>query len=132
MNKKGSFELSSQTVLWVAKTLLFMLAVFIILAPIQCYITRSVEDGRAESYIFMKKVVECLEKNSFEENKLNDCMKQSKYGARISIEDKEIIFNKERYLERVFCDVYGNYFCRNETKKIENREFLIEVVVKSE
>lgn len=128
MNKKGTFELSSQTILWIPKILLFILAVFIILTPIGCYINRSVKDGTAESYIVMEKVVSCLKREGFDKDKLNDCMEQEKYGIKISKEKEEIVFNNKKYLDKVFCDVKENYFCRKETSK----EFLIEVVIKSE
>lgn len=131
MNKKGDFELASQMVLWIPKILLFILAVAIVLGPVSCYISRNVEDGNAESYIVMKKVIYCLEKYEFDKDKLNNCMKQEKYGIKISTENEEIMFNKEKYLERDFCS-HENYFCRNETKKIRDKEFLIEVVVKNE
>jgi hypothetical protein len=129
MNKKGDFELSSQMVLWIPKILLFILAVAIILGPVGCYTNRNVEDGNAESFIVMKKAVYCLEKYGFD--KLNNCMKQERYGIKISNNDREIIFNKDKYLDKTFCD-YVNYFCRDETIRIGDKEFLIEVVVKNE
>lgn len=131
MDKKGAFELASQTVLWIPKILLFIFAVFIILAPIGCYINRDVEDGRAESYIVMRKAVSCLKKEGFDEVKLNDCMEQERYGIKIFSEDKDIVFNKDKYLDKVFCDQDKRFFCRKQTEKLDNKEFLIEVVVKS-
>ena len=130
MNKKG--DLPGQTVLWIAKILLFLFAIAIILWPVGCYINRSVEDGGVESYVVMKKIISCLEREGFDRDNLGKCMKQDRYGIKISFEDKEIIFNKEKYLERSFCDIGRNYFCKKEIKNINNKEFLIEVVVKSE
>lgn len=131
MNKKGDLELAGQLTLWTIKILLYILAVFIVLTPVNCYINRIVEDGTAESFIVMKKTVSCLEEKGLDKIKLNDCMKQEKYGIKISTKDEEIMFNKERYLEKTFCGGDKRFFCRSETKKIDDKEFLIEVVVKS-
>jgi hypothetical protein len=108
LNKKGSaFDISSQMILWFPRILFLIVFILVVLSPIGCYSTGQKEQlqklNSFKADLNSELIKNCIENEGLDEIKLNKCFFKENVGAKITLEDKEIVLNKDIYDEKELC-----------------------------
>ena len=141
LNKKASFELSSQMVLWFPRIAFLIVFIIVVTAPIGCYSQnkneqiRKIDQQSLDFAIF--DVKNCIEKIGVDPKKLNKCFNKPNIGIKVyDNENIDLIFNENLYQEYEFCQLSKKYICKSEISFIklnnELKEVTIQVVSTSE
>lgn len=111
MNKKGTYDWTTQVAYWGVKLLFAVIVGLVIAVIVSSWVTREVDTSSTEAEILFTRVESCLERNSFELNdEVRDCLGDSNYGINITKDNKEFIINEELYDLTALCK-FREYSC---------------------
>jgi len=129
LNKKASFEIASQSLLWIPRIFFLIIFLIVVLSPVGCYSKNkqnqlSILDHK-ESDLIIFEIKKCLE-NGISEQVLDKCLSRQNVGIKIVSDDVSFILNQDKY-EKEFCKLSKKYICKEETALINSNNRLEKV-----
>ena len=116
LNKKASFEISSQSLLWIPRIFFLIAFLLVVTAPVGCYsITKQNQlkiINQRESSLILNEIKVCLE-NGISEQSLDKCLNRNNMGVKIISNDISFILNPNKY-EKEFCNISKKHICPKE------------------
>ena len=117
LNRKASFEISSQSIFWFPRVLFMIIFIIVVTSPIGCYSKNQQEQIKAinlqKAEISILNLKNCLEKFNLDQAKVESCI-SNHLGAVINTNEKSFVINQEIYSEKNFCDLSKKYTCSKE------------------
>jgi hypothetical protein len=129
LNKKASFEIASQSLLWIPRIFFLIVFLIVVLSPIGFYSKNKQNQlsilEHKESDLIIFEIKKCLEQGISEQT-LDRCLNRQNIGLNIISDDISFILNQDKY-EKEFCKLSKKYICKEETALIRSNNRLEKV-----
>ncbi len=131
LNKKASFEIASQSMLWIPRIFFLIIFLIVVLSPIGCYSKNkqnqlSLLDNK-ESDLIVFEIKKCLEKG-ISEQFLDRCLNRDNIGVKITSNEISFVLNQDKY-EKELCGISRKHICKEETVLINVNNQLKKVIM---
>lgn len=132
LNKKASFEISSQTLFWLPRTFFLIVFLLVVTTPIGCQSINKQNQlkiiEQREASLILNEIKVCLEKG-ISEQFLDNCLDNKNIGVKITSSDASFVLNPGKY-EKELCNFSKKHICpKEETALIKVNDELKKVAI---